>query len=339
MELMWVRKDWLDRLGLQVPKTLDDYVAVAKAFAEQDPDGNGKKDTLGLLIGENLNNTTPFFGAFGVQRRQWVERGGQLVYSSTLPEMKQALQFLAGLYKDKIIDQEWALNKSQVVGQKVGSGKAGLYSGLWSARRGEILTNEQNDPNAKWVEAGFPIGKDGKSGTVAGNLVVSYNVVPVTSKNADSVVKMLNFMVGKGYSDLLLGFENQIWTRDKDGKVVTNFEEHNKHVYRNSLTNIVTPSDRASYIVQLKSLGEQFNLVPNIEMINKVLMETKFTGIPTAPMGKYSASLDKLENEYFTKIVLGISPIDTFDEFVAQWTKQGGAEITKDVNDWYKSKK
>jgi putative aldouronate transport system substrate-binding protein len=86
-ELMWVRKDWLDQLNLPEPKTLEDYVKTAKAFAEQDPDGNGKKDTVGWLMGENLSGTGPILGAFGVQRNQWVERGGQLVNSSTLPDM------------------------------------------------------------------------------------------------------------------------------------------------------------------------------------------------------------------------------------------------------------
>ena len=43
-----IRKDWLDKLGLEVPTTPEELLAVAKAFTEQDPDGNGKNDTYGL---------------------------------------------------------------------------------------------------------------------------------------------------------------------------------------------------------------------------------------------------------------------------------------------------
>jgi multiple sugar transport system substrate-binding protein len=48
--LLFVRKDWLDKLGLQPPKTWEDVATVAKAFTTGDPDGNGKADTYGLAV-------------------------------------------------------------------------------------------------------------------------------------------------------------------------------------------------------------------------------------------------------------------------------------------------
>lgn len=337
-ELMWVRKDWLDKLGLPMPKTLDDYVKTAKAFAEQDPDGNGKKDTVGLLMGENLSGAGSIFGAFGVQRGQWVEREGQLVYSSALPEMKEALKFLNSLYNEKILDPEWALNKPKTVEEKIGSGKAGLYSGAWYLRRGAVLTSQQNNPKAVWMEADFPVGKDGKFGVQADALLRGFNVVPATSKNEASVISMLNFMIGNGFSELELGFEDKVWER-KDGKVVTNFEEHNKHVYRNSLTRFIRPSDSTIYFDKLRSLGEELNLVENIKKIERVLMYSKFTGVPGPVMGKYNAKLQKLEDETFTKIVMGNIPVDDFDKFVETWKKEGGTEVAREINDWYAKQK
>ncbi len=336
-ELMWIRKDWLDNLGLPMPKTLEEYVNTARAFAEQDPDLNGANDTIGLIIGENLSNTAPFLGAFGVQRGQWVEQDGKLVYSSIMPEMKQALELLAQMYKDKIIDQEWALNKSKTVEEKVANGKAGMYSGPWHARRGAILTSQSNDPNAVWVEAEFPVGANGQAGVHADKLVRSYNVVPISSNNEEAVVKMLNFMIGEGFASLELGFENEVWTR-VDGKVVTNFEEHNKHVYRNSIVRIVTPSDTTVHFEKLESLGVEFNLVNNIESIYKVLMDTEFTGMPTPSMSKNAPKLKKLEDEAFVKIVMGVANPNEFETFVEQWNKDGGAEMTEEVNKWYSQK-
>ena len=46
------------------------------------------------------------------------------------------------------------------------------------------------------------------------------------------------------------------------------------------------------------------------------------------------ANLDKLFLETFIEIVNG-ADINKFDTFVEQWKKQGGDEITKEVNDWY----
>ncbi len=46
---MWIRQDWLDKLGLEAPRTWDELVQVAEAFVTQDPDGNGEDDTIGIL--------------------------------------------------------------------------------------------------------------------------------------------------------------------------------------------------------------------------------------------------------------------------------------------------
>lgn len=59
-QVVWVRQDWLDKLGLELPTTLDDIVNIAKAFIEQDPDGNGEKDTIGLPL-----DSTYIMGNFG----------------------------------------------------------------------------------------------------------------------------------------------------------------------------------------------------------------------------------------------------------------------------------
>ena len=48
--VLLIRKDWLDKLGLQPPKTWDDLAKVAQAFTTQDPDGDGKADTYGLAV-------------------------------------------------------------------------------------------------------------------------------------------------------------------------------------------------------------------------------------------------------------------------------------------------
>ncbi len=61
----WIRTDWLENLGLEMPTTLDELRAVLVAFREQDPDGNGAKDTYGLT-GQSLATFAPIFGAFGV---------------------------------------------------------------------------------------------------------------------------------------------------------------------------------------------------------------------------------------------------------------------------------
>ncbi|HET8842830.1 MAG TPA: extracellular solute-binding protein, partial [Ktedonobacteraceae bacterium] len=69
---LFIRKDWLDKLGLQPPKTLDDFLNVARAFTFNDPDGDGKNDTYGFVgttgVGQvGLGNSfQAFYGAYGL---------------------------------------------------------------------------------------------------------------------------------------------------------------------------------------------------------------------------------------------------------------------------------
>lgn len=59
---MWIRSDWLEALRLETPETMRDVLEIARAFATQDPDGNGKNDTYGLGVNKGLiaENNLPY---------------------------------------------------------------------------------------------------------------------------------------------------------------------------------------------------------------------------------------------------------------------------------------
>jgi putative aldouronate transport system substrate-binding protein len=337
IELMYVRKDWLDRLGLKPPKTLDEYYEVIKAFATQDPDGNGKHDTIGLLVTENLGRTAPLFGAFGIQLNQWLEQDGKLVYANTTPQAKEAIAFLRRLYEENLIDPDFPLNRIQnLYYDKIVSGKVGLFSATWYDTRGPIEQNKQRDPKAEWIPLEYPTGPQGYKGVYAANLVRGYGVVPESSPNAANVVKLLNFIAGEGHRDLKLGFENQVWSM-KNGKMVTDFSEHNKHLYRGIYTALVDVVEPEMDKQRLDSIGEQFHLYDNLKRIEGNLISNKFTGLPTTSMGQYMSKLTTSMQDSFIEMIVGVTPLDAFEDNVARWKSEGLDEITKEVNQWYAS--
>ena len=83
MNEMWIRQDWLDKLGLEVPRTWDEMAAVAEAFVTQDPDGNGEADTIGILgpgnsdhmnaTGANQFGLDPLFSSFQSYPQYWLQ--------------------------------------------------------------------------------------------------------------------------------------------------------------------------------------------------------------------------------------------------------------------------
>ncbi len=98
--VMWIRQDWLDKLGLKAPTNIEEFEVVLDAFTKQDPDGNNKDDTYGLSIGGNtgyyhptsnfMADTSFIFGQD--QPYLWIKgEDGSLQYGSTLPGVKDGL--------------------------------------------------------------------------------------------------------------------------------------------------------------------------------------------------------------------------------------------------------
>lgn len=335
IELMYVRKDWLDRLGLEPPRTLDEYYEVIRAFAKNDPDRNGLHDTMGLILTENMGRAAPFFGAFGVQLNSWLERDGKLVNGSTLEGTKEALGFLAKLYREGLVDPEFPLNRNSLLNEKIENGKVGMFSAAWYDTRGPIALNQKKDPSAEWIALEYPVGPKGDSGVYDRDMIRGFNVVPAGTSHPEEVVKLLNFIAGKGRETLKLGFQNDIWTM-QGGKMVTNFAEHDKHLYRGIYQSLVDVIDPKTAKARLDSLGN-FHLYENLQTIERNLIRNQFYGTPTPAMSQYDSHLEELQ-EIFTEIVLGIVPLEAFDSFVERWYREGGAEITKEVNDWRESR-
>lgn len=336
IEIMYARKDWLDRLGLKAPVTLDDYYQVIRAFTLDDPDGNGKNDTIGLILTEDLGRSAPFFGAFGTQLDSWIKRDGQLVYGSVVPEAKEALAYLAKLYKEKLLDQEFPLNRNSSLVQKIENGYVGLFSAAWYDTRGPIAANKAKDPGAEWIPLEYPTGPRGEKGVYDKDLIRGYNVIPTGASNPEGVIRYLNFIASEeGYTTLKLGFENQIWSM-RDGRMVTDFAEHDKHLYRGIYQSMVDVEDREMNKIRLDSLGN-FSLYENLQTIEQNLISNEFYGVPTPAMSQLDGQLPDL-HEAFTNIIMGIEPLDAFDRYVEEWKAAGGALITEEINEWYKQK-
>ena len=132
---MYIRKDWLDNLNLPVPTTLDQFYNTMKAFTEDDPDKDGKKDTVGYAN----NNLNSFFGAFGVGKNfsgnadkaaiYTQEAGNKISTNAISDNYKKALQWIRKLYADGYMDKEAFTNKNEQVRDKFIQSKSGAFTG------------------------------------------------------------------------------------------------------------------------------------------------------------------------------------------------------------------
>ncbi len=131
------RKDWLENVGLQPPKTIDELYQVFKAFTEQDPDGNGKHDTYGA--GETnfitMNTIAPYFGVPNL----WDVQDGKFVPDFMTSEYMELLKFMKRLYDEKLINQDFAA-AGLLHHDHLNMGKSGLAFGTM-----DDITNQYNE--------------------------------------------------------------------------------------------------------------------------------------------------------------------------------------------------
>ncbi|KRE98482.1 ABC transporter substrate-binding protein [Paenibacillus sp. Soil766] len=209
VHMMWIRKDWLDKLGLQPPKTIDDLEKVAKAFVEQDPDGNGKADTIGItgpqlggllnadFINPNNNNYgfDPIFSSYHSYPGFWLKGAdGKTTYGSLQPETKQALSKLRDLYAKGLIDKEMTIRKDAQ--ELIKNGTSGIYFGLWWAGGyGPLADAIKNNPKANWQAYTAPLDVNGEFTPHMGNPSNQYLVVRKGYEHPEAAIQMENLLL------------------------------------------------------------------------------------------------------------------------------------------------
>lgn len=363
LQIMYLRQDWLQKLNLPEPKTMQDVLAIASAFAKKDPDGNGKDDTFGMallksFLTETHANATGFFVGYHAYPKKWVkDSSGKLAYGSTLPEVKTALKQLQDMYKDGLIDKEFGVKDRPKVVETLAAGKVGLQFGGMSSPGSVLQTSVDNDPKAEWKA--YPIPSiDSKPATPIAKMPITlYYGVNKKSKHPEAVMKLLEFGT-KGYSNQ---DTNNDYGTNKNGIPVYMYAaigyepaKKNLNAHLNVLEALKNKDasklsvEESGYYTKIvdfrngnrKNWGQEriFGTPSSFDVINQYVTSNNmvydgFYGSPTPTMVEKLSTLDKMEEEVFTKIIMGQS-IDSFDKFVEDWKKLGGDQITKEINDW-----
>ncbi|WP_028548155.1 extracellular solute-binding protein [Paenibacillus sp. UNC451MF] len=362
--IVWIRTDWLKQVGINLPKVIsvDDLEKVARAFIEQDPDKNGKKDTYGIqgtstfVTGTtNYNSFDGVFTAFKSFPKIWLkDSSGKIVYGSTLPETKQALGKLREWYAAGLIDKEFGTIKTDQVAKDISAGKAGISTGYTWAPAKSLADSVKNDPKAEW-DLFILAASDGKWYNRQPNPMGRIMVVKKGVKNPEAIIKMINLFtdmdnMAPNYPKLYSESPGTNWqirpiqrTYRVKSTVYDRFQRFQDAVagklkreelpesdiklfdqYQKGMDALkASPSDWAYILYQFNGGKSVLNPI-NTEVYSE------FYGITKSMEMKWT-NLAKLEDESFLRIIVGDKPLDYFDTFVTEWKKQGGDDVTKEV--------
>ncbi|AET61103.1 extracellular solute-binding protein family 1 [Paenibacillus terrae HPL-003] len=343
-----IRQDWLDKLGLPMPKTQDEYVQVLKAFRDKDPNGNGQKDEIPTGGREQARWMDHLFAMYGVAMfegyPEWDIYDGQLTYSAVTPNMKAALEFLAELYKEGLIDKESLLNTKDKWDGKIQSDKVGNYF-HWIEHGNLILENLNKNTGVKAEFSVLPVPRvEGYKGFYTWKRFAPPQWVVKNNKDQEKLMatlKLLNNMYDKkNWKDLFLGVEGMHYTM-KDGKAVKLPDD--KSTQENMILNTSSSVATLDFTTELfKSTASEDNkwaidqVTRNMKEAQQYAKIIAGDGMPASVYDGYPDINNRtLYVEYATKIILGQYPISKFDEFVEKWNQYGGEEVTNRAREWY----
>jgi ABC-type glycerol-3-phosphate transport system substrate-binding protein len=346
---VWIRKDWLSKLNLPVPKTIEEYEKTLKAFKEADLAGNGK--TIPMLTAfENMSHC--LLGAF--------TEGGSGIYGSSNgkiypffmdPGYKDMLVALNGWYKNGYIDKESFIYKDSQRIDLIKQGRVGSTA-LWFSR---VSLNEQElkklDPNAEYVVASLT-GPKGKAETVN-----AYARLPIGISTATGTT---GYVVSKKCKDVAAAMRVLSWGFTNVGNYITSRygleNEGWKWVDKEKgIFELVIPQTGDEYCMYkglVTEMAVREKVSPNEKHVNYIFGKEivnfnrakypKDGGIHFDMKPIYAAvpnvsDILRIHQEETIKFITGGRLFDEYDNFLEQLKKSGIETLSDEITKQYKA--
>ena len=348
----YVKKAWLNAVGMEAPKTFDEYIAMCEAFVQKDPDGNGKADTYAISAAGFIGNEAPFINylpEFYQDAYPYFVKGDDGVwYDGFLTDtMKAALQRLADAYAKGLIDPDTLTNTTANARNKFYDDKFGVFT-YWA---GTWATNLKTNLEAN--------GKDGELVALPpleGAPLYFDRVPPVwciTSKCANPQVvfdAFIDTMLDGGDTQMLwtYGVEGVHWSKsaetmyagtDKEVK----YEDGQFHMKENlEKAGTAYTKNHIDPMLALASFAEGYydpkadSVKPEAKAASELFnANSRLASIvpATSVMSDYNGQLTTLKNEMVANVIMGTK---TYDQALADFEAAGGtlfsAAIVESLN-------
>ena len=366
--LIWLRKGWMDALGLSAPRTLSDVEEIIRQFKEKDPGHNGAGNTVGLVCDTSLCGGCGYsseytldiiFAAYGAFPKQWIyDEDGNVVYGSVQPEAKEALAHIHELYKEGILDQDFLMRTSSNLIELIVDGQCGSFFGPWWAPNNPLMQAVEQNKDAEWQPYLIATEKSGLTSYHTQNPSGKYIVVRKGYEYPEIACKIVSVLF------------DYLRYNDRDNQEIVDYYKENVDPtarpfainvdYNNALQicygelNHVFAGDKSaddlnvleysyyeaceSYLKDAENASaEDWAAYTSRITACKILNDGRTNKVESLYFGETETmvtdwwSLENLESDTYLKIVTGESSLDEFDRFVENWYQNGGETITKEV--------
>lgn len=342
--VFYVRKDWMDKVGIRnMPGTSDEFLDLLRAFRDRDPNGNGQQDEIPFTARQGFSWLEGIFNMWGITPFNFNVHDGKVMPGFAAPDMKKALEFMATMYKEKLIDSEFlSANTGSIWSNKINSDKAGVWFHM-SANGGTWQNDVQNAlPDVKVDVSAMPCprGKDytGPVGYIYWPVSKTYFIYK-DSKVKEATMRVFDWLATEeGIMFSKYGFEGETLIKQENGKYKYDPEKEKE---------LKTEWREVCFkVAELDSVYEKMEQDPVLWPKKMAALEVaKNEGVPNPvfalPVPKaYLTDTEmtfggKLIQEAMARIVFGEKPVGYWDEIMDKWYQQGGEDIVKEATDSY----
>lgn len=357
-DMIWIRQDWLKKVGLEAPKSMQDVIQIAEAFTFEDPDGNGKDDTYGIALNKDLPINAFLLGYHGYLETWIKDASGQVVNGTIQPEVKEGLRELQNLYQKGVLDPEFGVKDFAKMMEDVNAGKSGMFFlPQWAPF--QVSSMIKKDQNVDWLP--YPVQSIDDQPAKTQNHLSLGGIFAVRKgyEHPEALVKLLNFqaekMFGESAEKERADYLNGLTGLGFHNATVSNLPANKNVKAQDEVEQALKTGDVSGLGLEAKLFYDDIMDYRNgnldkwhMERIfgpessqgvikyyrdNDLIVMNEFIYAPTRTMNTKQATLEKLRAETFLKIIYGNLSIDEFDNFVANWKKLGGDQITQEVNE------
>lgn len=341
---LYIRQDWLDEVGMEMPETIDELTEVLRAFKKE------KGAAVPITIDKNTAKNDFFAGVFGIRAKTpnaYSVENGKVIYGPADKRYKDYLTLLNTWYKEGLIESEFAIKDSNEIRANILSEKSGVFSGGLSATATYMDAMSGKNPDVDIQPMPFPsLKKGGVNSVIALSDVVNPSsgaYITTACKNPHIAMAWLDYMFTKeGNLACNFGAEGTSYTM-VDGKPVYT-ELITKNPDGLSMAEIGRKTCRGFAMgpfIQDMEYGKQFFALPIQQKTAEVWGETfekqtedsvlrgTLTSDEAARIATLQADITTFVDECFLKFVMGVKPLSEFDDYIAQLKKMGVGELIK----------
>lgn len=326
----YLRQDWLDKLGLEKPETIDEWENVLTAF----------KDEMGAeapFVGNTLTLFRTFASAFDIYC-DWYQDNGTIKYGYIEPGYKELLAKLNSWYEKGLICPDIASIDGNTINTKILNGKFGATAGWAASQMGVLLDAGKDLEGFKLAGVQFPVNEKGKVSEynyitapvhMASGVAISRNC-----KNPELAVRLIDFaFTEKGHMLANFGIEGESYNMEGD------YPKYSDLIHKNPENKTISQAIAAytlqGHVPMYQEVRyiEQYYEQPELKDAQKEWVKTNMNdhlmpqiyvlGEESEKDADIMAACKTYIDEMSLKFITGAESLDKFDEYLAQLEEFG----------------